>query len=101
MKKSLNNIECKNSECGYTGSFNVKKAGWYWPLVIIGLFFWPLLFLLFINANQAFCPNCEIRSNEKPMIKESKTGESKIFKIAVFIFLIFLLLLFFLAAIKN
>jgi predicted nucleic-acid-binding Zn-ribbon protein len=101
MKKSLNNIECKNSQCGYTGSFNVKKAAWYWFSIILGLFFWPFLLLLFINSNQAFCPNCEIKSNEKPIIKESKTGESKIFKITVFVFFIFLFLLFFLAAIKN
>ena len=96
--KSLNSMKCENVECGYQGSFDVKKQGWYWPVVIIGLiFFLPLWLFLLLHKNKAICPECSIESHQEPLIRKPKTGESGFFRFVVFLGLSFVAFLFYLA----
>jgi len=97
MTKSLNDIKCKNSQCDFKGSFDVKKVSWYWPVAFCGLFFWPLFLLFILNTNEATCPECGIKSDTKPMIKEPKTGDSKLYRAVIWFFLAFVGFIFYLA----
>jgi len=100
MTKSLNSIQCQNVSCGHKGSFKVKKVGWYWPVALCGLFVWPLLLLLCLNTNQSVCPKCNIESSDKPLVREPRTGENKVYRVVVCVFLIFVAFIFY-ASLKE
>ena len=99
--KSLNKIKCDSEHCDYHGYFDIKKQGWYWPVVLVGLLFMPLWLILLFHKNKAVCPECYIESHVEPLVRKAKTGESKVYRFTISVFLIFIAFLFYLAIRSN